>query len=94
MCRKRERAKEMGGLRGNRFKIIWNVSVEVQGMLEPTKGRFHVFIFFFCWTFVTDWPSFMKMMQGESCFRLFSKGQVRSDVYDKLPLSSQKEKTR
>ncbi len=48
--------------RRKRLKITWNVSIQVQGILEATKGRIHVSVYFFF-----SFRAFMKMMQGESC---------------------------
>lgn len=33
--------------RRKRLKITWNVSIQVQGILEATKGRIHVSVYFF-----------------------------------------------
>lgn len=73
-----ERDSELHGMSPFKFKGFWR---------QQKEDFIYLFIFF-------SFRAFMKMMQGESCLSLFSKGQVRSDRCDKLPSNSQKEKTR
>lgn len=55
--RRRDGLREMGGRKRKGLKITWNVSGHIQGIIQPTEGRFHLSFFpparYLLWTDLT-----------------------------------------